>query len=306
MTRPFANLPSRVRIVEVGPRDGLQNETNIVPTAVKARYVEMLAASGISSIEVTSFVNPKRIPQLADADELFTQLTPHDRVSYSALVPNRRGLERAISAGVREIALFTAASETFIQRNIGMTISESLAVFRDLLPESKAAGCRARVYISTAFYCPFEGRISAETVLRIVGDLLEMGVKEISLGDTIGHAVPTEVADLLETVSPILPLEYTACHFHDTRGAALANVLTALEFGVEVFDTASGGLGGCPFAPSAAGNLATEDLILMLDGMSIETGVDVERIAEASRYLAGELGKTLPGKALQSMNQSVC
>jgi isopropylmalate/homocitrate/citramalate synthase len=297
----FANLPGRVRIVEVGPRDGLQNEPNIVPTHVKARYVEMLAASGLTNIEVSSFVNPKRVPQLADADELFGQLTPRENVSYSALVPNRRGLERALAAGVREIALFTAASETFVHRNIGMTISESLAVFRDLMPDARAAGSRVRAYISTAFYCPFEGRISAEAVQRIVAELMAIGVNEISLGDTIGHAVPTDVAELLETVSPTLPLECTACHFHDTRGAALANVLTALEFGVAVFDTASGGLGGCPFAPGAAGNLATEDLILMLNGMNIETGVDVDLVADASRYLSAELGKPLPGKALQAM-----
>jgi hydroxymethylglutaryl-CoA lyase len=306
MTGLFANLPRRVRIVEVGPRDGLQNESNIVPTAVKVRYVEMLAASGLSNIEVTSFVNPKRVPQLADADDLFAQLIPQESVSYSALVPNRRGLERAISAGVREIALFTAASETFVQSNIGMRISESLSGFRDLLPDVKSAGMRVRAYVSTAFYCPFEGRILAGAVLEVVRELLTMGVEEISIADTIGHAVPTDVAELLEAVSPTLGREYTACHFHDTRGNALANVLTALQFGVGVFDTASGGLGGCPFAPGAAGNLATEDLILMLDGMNIRTGVDVELVAAASRYLAGELGKPLPGKALQAMNGSVC
>ena len=302
----FANLPSRVRIVEVGPRDGLQNEANTVPTVAKARYVEMLTTSGLTNIEVTSFVNPKRVPQLADADELLKLLTAHRDVIYSALVPNRRGLERALLAGVREIALFTAASEAFVMNNIGMTIAQSLAVFRGLLPDAKAAGVRVRAYISTAFHCPFEACISAEAVLPIVNELLEIGVDEISFGDTIGHAVPTDVARLLETVSSTLPRESTACHFHDTRGAALANVLTALAFGVEVFDTASGGLGGCPFAPGAAGNLATEDLVLMLDGMGIETGVSVERIAEASRYLAGALGKPLPGKALQAIIGHVC
>jgi len=302
----LSNLPNHVRIVEVGPRDGLQNEPDIVPTAVKARYVEMLAASGLSDIEVTSFVNPKRVPQLADAEALFALLPASENISYSALVPNKRGLERALSSGARNIALFTAASETFVESNIGMTISESLAVFRDLLPVAESAGMGVRAYISTAFHCPFEGRISEHAVQRIVGELLDMGVDEISLGDTIGHAVPTEVENLLTSIAPLLPLKCTSCHFHDTRGAALANVLTALELGVAIFDTSSGGLGGCPFAPGAAGNLATEDLILMLDGMGIETGVNVELIAKASRYLSAELGKPLPGKALQALNKSVC
>ncbi len=306
MNQLFANLPGRVRIVEVGPRDGLQNETISVPTAVKAHYIEMLASSGLTSIEATSFVNPKRVPQLADAENLIALLTPHQTVTYSALVPNRRGLERALAAGIPEIALFTAASETFTQRNIGMSILESLTVFRDLLPDAKSAGMRVRAYISTAFYCPFEGRITSEAVLPIVTELLQMGVDEISIGDTIGRAVPTEIAELLDGITRTLSLEGIACHFHDTFGRALANVLTALEYGASIFDTASGGLGGCPFAPGAAGNLATEDLVLMLDGMGVETGVNVERIAQASQYLATHLGKPLSGKALQALTRTDC
>lgn len=295
----LANLPEHVRIVEVGPRDGLQNEAEIVPTDVKARYVELLAQSGLTSIEVSSFVNPKRVPQLADADSLIALLQPHEKVAYSALVPNRRGLDRALASGIREIALFTAASESFTHKNIGLTISESLNVFAEIMPTAREAHCRVRAYISTALFCPFEGRISADAVIPIVYRLLDIGVDEISLGDTIGHAVPTDVVTLLASLSPLLPLDRTACHFHDTRGAALANVLAALQCGVSVFDSASGGLGGCPFAPGAAGNLATEDLVLMLNGMGIATGVDVDRIAMASRYLSGALGRTLPGKALQ-------
>jgi len=265
-----------------------------------------VAASGLSNIEVTSFVNPKRVPQLADAEALCAELLSQNNITYSALVPNRRGLERALAAQVREIALFTAASETFVYQNIGMTIAESLAVFRELVPKALASQMRVRAYVSTAFFCPFEGKVSSDAVVPIIIDLLDMGVDEISLGDTIGYAVPTDVAELLNAVSPALPLNRTACHFHDTRGAALANVLTALEFGVHVFDTASGGLGGCPFAPGAAGNLATEDLILMLNGMNIVTGVDVDRVASASHYLSQELGRTLPGKALSSLKTSEC
>ncbi len=295
----LAQVPARVRVVEVGPRDGLQNEAALVPTEDKVRFVEMLAESGLSDIEVTSFVSPKRVPQLADAEEVFARLTPRPGVRYSALVPNAKGLERALAAGVRAIALFTAASETFNQRNIGMTIAESLEGFRALLPTARAHGLWVRAYVSTAFVCPYEGQIAPEQVVAVVQELVAMGVDEVSIGDTIGHATPNAVARLTEALRPVLPLERTAYHFHDTRGTALANVLMALQYGVAILDSAAGGAGGCPFAPGAAGNLATEDLLYLLHGMGIETGVSLEQVVAASRFLETLLGHPLPGKYLQ-------
>ncbi|HZO91255.1 MAG TPA: hydroxymethylglutaryl-CoA lyase [Chthonomonadaceae bacterium] len=295
----LAQVPARVRVVEVGPRDGLQNEAALVPTEDKVRFVEMLAESGLSDIEVTSFVSPKRVPQLADAEEVFARLTPRPGVRYSALVPNAKGLERALAAGVRAIALFTAASETFNQRNIGMTIAESLEGFRALLPTARAHGLWVRAYVSTAFVCPYEGQIAPEQVVAVVQELVAMGVDEVSIGDTIGHATPNAVARLTEALRPVLPLERTAYHFHDTRGTALANVLMALQYGVAILDSAAGGAGGCPFAPGAAGNLATEDLLYLLHGMGIETGVSLEQVVAASRFLETRLGHPLPGKYLQ-------
>lgn len=289
----LAQIPSRVRVVEVGPRDGLQNEAAIVPTADKVRLVEMLAEAGLQEIEVSSFVSPQRVPQLADAAEVFAHLAPRPNVRYSALVPNAKGLERALTAGVRAIALFTAASETFNQRNIGMTIAESLEGFRALLPTAREHGLWIRVYVSTAFFCPYEGAIAPEQVVAVVRELEAMGVDEISLGDTIGYATPNHVAALTEALAPVLPLERTAYHFHDTRGTALANVLMALQYGVATFDSAAGGTGGCPFAPGAAGNLATEDLFVLLHGMGIATGIDLEKVAAATRFLEARLGRSL-------------
>lgn len=295
----FDRLPARVRVVEVGPRDGLQNEPEIVSTADKARYIELLADSGLTEIEVSSFVSPKRVPQLADAAELFVRLTPRPDIRYSALVPNEKGLERALQAGVKAVALFTAASESFTQRNIGMSVAESLETFRSLMPTAKAHKLWVRGYVSTAFVCPYEGTVAPEKVVPVVRELLQMGVDEISLGDTIGHAAPPQVVALNEALEGVASPERIAWHFHDTRGLALANVLTALQCGATIFDAASGGLGGCPFAPGAAGNLATEDLIGLLDGMGVKTGVDLSRLAEASRFLERTLGRRLPGKRLQ-------
>jgi isopropylmalate/homocitrate/citramalate synthase len=296
----FASLPRKVRIVEVGPRDGLQNEPSVLSTDDKARYIALLAEAGLRDIEVTSFVNPKRVPQLADAESLFEQLPSSPGARYWALVPNRRGLDRALASGVRNIALFTAASETFTRRNIGMSIAESLDEFRAIMPIARENGMTVRAYVSTAFVCPFEGPIEPSEAARVVRALTEMGVDEISVGDTVGHATPLQVAALTEALAPLLPLEMLAYHFHDTRGTALANVLAALQLGVTSFDSASGGVGGCPFAPGAAGNLATEDLLYMLDGMGIETGVRLGGVVEASRFLASRLGRALPGKYLQS------
>lgn len=293
-------VPERVRVVEVGPRDGLQNETALVETTDKVRFVEMLAEAGFTDIEVSSFVSPQRVSQLADAAEVFALLSKQPGVRYSALVPNAKGLERALAAGVRAIALFTAASETFTQRNIGMTIAGSLEVFRTLLPTARAHDLWVRAYISTAFFCPYEGQIAPERVVAIVQELMAMGVDEISIGDTIGYATPTDVARLTEALQPALPLDRLAYHFHDTRGTALANVLMALQHGVANFDSAAGGTGGCPFAPGAAGNLATEDLLGLLHGMGIETGVDLNKVVAASRFLETRLGHSLPGKYLQT------
>ncbi len=301
MSASIFKLPKAVQIVEVGPRDGLQNEPEVLGTASKLRYIEMLAKSGLKRIEVASFVNPTRVPQMADADKLVPLLPLCIGVTYSALVPNRRGLDRALTAGIKEIALFTAASETFTKRNICMSIGESLAVFAEMIPVAKQSGCKIRAYVSTAFYCPYEGKIAPDGVVRLIKELLNIGADEISIGDTIGHAVPFDVTDLLEPMIDTVPVSKIACHFHDTRGTALANVLTALMLGVSIFDSASGGLGGCPFAPGAAGNLATEDLVYMLNGMNIQTGVDIALLADASRYLGTQLGKVLPSKVLASL-----
>ncbi|HZT42493.1 MAG TPA: hydroxymethylglutaryl-CoA lyase [Chthonomonadaceae bacterium] len=294
------NVPKQVRVVEVAPRDGLQNEPEIVPTEDKVRFVEMLAAAGFADIEVSSFVSPQRVPQLADAADVFARLPPREGVRYSALVPNAKGLERALAAGVRAIALFTAASETFTQKNIGMTIAQSLEGFRTLLPAAREHDLWVRAYVSTAFVCPYEGPITPAQVVAVVRELDGMGVDEISLGDTIGHATPDAVVRLTEALQPILPLERTAYHFHDTRGTALANVLVALQLGVATFDSSAGGVGGCPFAPGAAGNLATEDLIYMLDGMGIRTGIQLEKVIAASRFLESKLGRPLTSKVLQA------
>ena len=296
------HIPDCARLVEVGPRDGLQNEPIIVPTPDKLRYIQLLAQAGFQDIEVTSFVNPARVPQLADAAEIIAGIlasnTPGPGAPrYSALVPNRRGLDRAVEAGVGAIALFTAASETFTRQNIGMTIAGSLAEFRLLTRDAKARGIWVRAYISTAFVCPYEGRIAPARVRPIIEELLEMGVEEISIGDTIGHAVPTDVARLTEFLIPVLPLDKFAYHFHDTRGFALANVLMALQYGVWIFDSSAGGVGGCPFAPGAAGNVASEGLLALFDGMGIATGVDIEKVRAASTFLETVLGRPLAGRS---------
>jgi hydroxymethylglutaryl-CoA lyase len=285
--------PDSVRIVEVGPRDGLQNESVLLSTEEKRDFIELLALSGLREIEVTSFVSPKRVPQLADAEALVALLKPIPGVRYSALVPNMRGLERALSAGVRAIALFTAASETFTQNNIGMSIAGSLDAFRAMMPIARTNDLWVRAYISTAFYCPYEGAVCPESVIKVAQSLLEMGVDEVSIGDTIGKAMPEDVARLTESLLPYLPLERFAYHFHDTSGTALLNVETALGYGISSFDVAAGGAGGCPFAPGAPGNLATEDLLTLLHQKGVTTGVDVEEVARASRFLESRLGRPL-------------
>lgn len=287
-------LPKAVTLVEVGPRDGLQNEPNPVPTEVKLHYIRLLAESGLRVIEATSFVSPKWVPQLADAEQVMANLPRQPGVRFPVLVPNQKGLERALQAGATEIAIFTAASQTFCQRNLNRTIQESLAEYAQVVSQARQANCRVRAYISTALVCPYEGDIAPEQVVPIVEQLLAMGVDEISLGDTIGAGVPTQVARLTEQVLTQVPADRIAYHFHNTYGTALANVLTALQMGITTFDSSAGGLGGCPFAPGATGNLATEDLLYMLHKMGIETGVNLERVVEAGRYILQALNRATP------------
>lgn len=296
----LAQLPKRVTIVEVGPRDGLQNEHGVVPTADKVRYIDQLAAAGLPVVEATSFVSPRAIPQLADAAEVLAGITQRAGTRYSVLVPNAKGMERALAAGVREVAVFTGASETFVQHNINCSIAESLERFRPVLELTRANQVRVRGYISTVFGCPYEGTVALEAVLRVADALLALGVDELSLGDTIGVATPNQVAELVPRVAARVGLERVALHFHDTRGTALANVLAGLELGVTIFDSSSAGLGGCPYAPGASGNLATEDLLYMLHGMGIETGVDLDGVLAASRFIAGVLGKAPTSRYYQA------
>jgi hydroxymethylglutaryl-CoA lyase len=294
--------PKQVKIVEVGPRDGLQNEAKSISTADKLTFIEKLSQSGLTQIEVTSFVHPKRVPRLADAVEVIQGLTPHPEIVYSALVPNMKGLERALETGVKRIAVFTAASETFTQKNINMSIQESLDAFRPVVETALAQGISVRGYVSTCFVCPYEGEVSKEKVLQVSQALLRMGVDEISLGDTIGAAAPNNVYDTVGHVLELIPREQIALHFHDTYGTALANVVAGLELGITTFDASAGGLGGCPYAPGASGNLATEDLLYLLDRMGIVTGVSLEKLAEASAFMQQVLGRPLPSKQLQRLS----
>ena len=293
-------LPTKVRIVEVGPRDGLQNERAPIGSADKIAFIDRLSESGHQVIEVSAFVSPKWVPQMADATDVFARIARRPGVTYSALVPNRQGLERAIAAGVSEVAVFAAASETFSRRNINQSIEESLSGYAAVCADAKQAGLRVRGYLSTCFVCPFEGPIAPGRVAEIAERLLDIGVYEVAVSDTIGAATPGDVVRVLEASSARLPLRQTALHFHDTRGTALANVLAGLDCGVTTFDSSAGGLGGCPFAPGAAGNLATEDLLFMLTGLGIDTGVSIDTVADASRFIETKLDHKLPSRYLQA------
>jgi len=298
----MGRYPDRVTLYEVGPRDGLQNEAASVSADVKVDFVERLAAAGLPAVEVTSFVSPRAIPQLADGGEVFRKVRKRKNVRYPVLVPNLKGYEAARAAGALEIAVFTAASDSFNRKNIGCGIDESIERFRPVLQAASEEKVRVRGYVSTAFHCPYQGRIEPGTVASVTRRLFEMGIAEVSIGDTIGGAVPTEVHRLLDVFDHLdLPFERLALHFHDTRGTALANVLAGLEHGICVFDSSAGGLGGCPYAPGASGNLSTEDLLYMLSGMDISTGVDLERVREASRFIGEHLpGRVLPSRVLVS------
>jgi hydroxymethylglutaryl-CoA lyase len=289
-----------VIIVEVGPRDGLQNEAAHVSTADKVAFVDRLSAANLPVIEVSAFVSPKWVPQMADAAEVFAGIVRRPGIRYSALVPNLAGLERALRAGVTEVAVFAASSETFSRKNINQSIDESLAVYREVSARALAAGCRVRGYLSTAFGCPYEGPVPVEAVCMRTAQLLDLGVFEVAVSDTIGIAHPGQVSRVLESLRARVPVERLALHFHDTRGTALANVLAGLLGGVRTFDASAGGLGGCPYAPGAAGNLATDDLLYMLDGLGARTGVSFDRLEEATRFIAERVDHPLPSRYVQA------
>ena len=291
----------RVRVYEVGPRDGLQNEALAIPTEGKRRFIELLLEAGLREIEATSFVRPDRIPQLSDADELLPSLPRRPGVRYPVLVANRAGLDRAAVAGAEAIAVFTAATDAFAERNIGRSVAASLEAFAPLLAEAGARGWWRRAYVSTAFGCPYSGRVAAARPVEVAVRLLELGADEVCFGDTIGVGVPSQVAEVTGlALGAGIPADRIACHFHDTRGTALVNVVAALEAGVRTFDASTGGTGGCPYAPGAAGNLATEDLVYLLDGEGYEHGVDLERVLVAARFVAGLLGRPLASKVGQA------
>ena len=290
ISRP--RVPPQVTVYEVGPRDGLQNEKEIVPTDVKIAFIEKLADAGLCAIEITSFVKPSAVPQLADAADVVKGVRRRSGLRLPVLVPNMKGFEAAREIGVREVAVFTAASETFNRKNINCGIEESIERFRPVVAAAEAEKIRVRGYISTAFGCPFEGRIEPESVREVVHMLLDLGIEEISIGDTIGVATPNQIYDVIETLyASGVTRDVIALHFHDTRGTALANVCAGLDCGVTIFDSSAGGLGGCPFAPGATGNVATEDLLYLLEGLGVSTGISLSGVAEASAYLAAATGR---------------
>jgi hydroxymethylglutaryl-CoA lyase len=293
-------LPTRVQIVEVGPRDGLQNEPVQVPTADKIAFVDRLADAGHTIIEVSAFVSPKWVPQMADAAEVFAGIARRPGVCYTALVPNLKGLERARAAGLEEVAIFPAASDTFSRRNLNQSIEEAFAAANAVCDEARRTGLRVRAYLSTAFGCPFEGAVPIDRVRDLSARLIDMGAYEVSLSDTIGVAHPGQVTDVLNEVSRRVAGNDIALHFHDTRGMALANVYAGLEAGVGTYDASAGGLGGCPYAPGATGNLATEDLVYMLDGLGIATDVRLDGLLDASRAIEPLVGHQLPSRVYRA------
>jgi hydroxymethylglutaryl-CoA lyase len=285
------NLPSHIQIVEVGPRDGLQNEAGVVPTDVKVGFIDRLARTGLSVVEATSFVHPERIPQLADAAEVLAGIDPVPGIRYPVLVPNDRGLDRALEAGVHEIAVFGAASEAFSERNLGRGIDASLTMFAPVVRRARDAGLRVRGYVSMVCGCPYQGDVPVDDVRAVTVALFELGCDEVSLGDTIGVGTPGQVQDLIGALAPDIDLQRTAVHLHDTYGQGLANCLAAFESGITIADSSAGGLGGCPFARGATGNLATEDLVYALHGSGVTTGVDLEALLDTTAWMAERLGR---------------
>ena len=299
---PMDGLPSRVTICEVGPRDGLQNESTVLPVGVKAEFVERLVDAGHTVVETTSFVHPKWVPQLADAEELLDAITCVDGVRYPVLVPNQRGLDRALALGVRDIAVFGSATESFARRNLNRTVDESLEMFAPVVGRAREAGLGVRAYLSMCFGDPWEGEVPLPRVVEVASRMMALGCTELSLGDTIGVATPGRVVALLDAlVGADTPVDRIAVHFHDTYGQALANTLTALRRGVTTVDASAGGLGGCPYAGSATGNLATEDLLWQLHGLGIETGVDLQKMVDTSVWLAHELGRPSPSRTVTAL-----
>ncbi len=285
----MTSIPSNVRIVEVGARDGLQNEKTIVPTDVKIELIDRLSDTGLQTIEATSFVSPKWVPQLADATDVYTAIKKKPGVRYPVLVPNLQGYERARAVGVREIAVFTAASEAFNRKNINASIDESIERFMPIMQRAKADGVSVRGYVSTVLGCPYQGEVLVTDVVRVAKRIYELGCYEVSLGDTIGIGTPAKARDMLTAVAQEVPMAALAVHFHDTRGQALANILACLELGVAVVDSSVSGAGGCPYARGATGNVATEDVIYMLHGMGISTGIHLDKLIDAGRWLSAQL-----------------
>jgi len=296
-------LPKRVTIYEVGPRDGLQNEQTTVTAAVKAEFIARLADAGLRVIEATSFVHPKWVPQLADAEELLDMLTLVDGVRYPVLVPNERGLERALAKGIREIAIFGSATETFAQRNLNRSVDESIAMFAPVVEHARAEGLTVRAYVSMCFGDPWEGDVAIGQVVGVGTRLLDLGCTELSLGDTIGVATPGHVTALLASFADVgVGSDRLAVHFHDTYGQALANTFAALQAGITTVDASAGGLGGCPYAKNATGNLATEDLVWMLAGLGIQTGVDLDKLVQTSLWMAAKLGRPSSSNVVRALS----
>jgi isopropylmalate/homocitrate/citramalate synthase len=294
-------LPQKVRIVEVGPRDGLQNEAGVVPAAVKIELIHRLAAAGLPAVEATAFVSPKWIPQMADNAEVMAGIRLKPGVAYPVLVPNLKGFEAALAAGAGEVAVFGAASEAFSRKNINCSIAESLARFAPVMQAAQRHGVRVRGYVSCVAGCPYQGTVEPAAVAAVAAELARMGCYEISLGDTIGVGTPGRIQAMLAAVAAAVPMEKLAVHFHDTYGQALANIYAALELGVATVDSSVAGLGGCPYAKGASGNVATEDVVYMLDGLGIETGVDLDLLFEAGRYICAALGREPGSKVARAM-----
>jgi hydroxymethylglutaryl-CoA lyase len=289
------NFPHEIKIVEVGPRDGLQNEKKVLELEDKKEFINLLSKTGLKTIEVTSFVSPKAIPQMADSASLYSSLNIND-IDLPCLVPNLRGFENAMSCGVKEIALFSATSDEFTKKNINCTVDESFDRMSEVAKEAKLKNIKMRGYVSTAFGCPYAGLMDKESLLKVVQRFLDLGVYEVSIGDTIGVAAPSQVHEYLEYLSQHIDMSKIAMHFHDTRGLALTNILVSMEFGIKVFDSSVGGLGGCPYAKGASGNVATEDVLYLMDGLGIKTNVDLDKVVAASKYILDKLGKKSPSK----------
>jgi hydroxymethylglutaryl-CoA lyase len=300
----FENVPKKIKIVEVGPRDGLQNEKSILSIQDKLEYIRLLSLSGIKTIEATSFVRADKIPQMADAGLLFNEikkLENYDEIDFPCLVPNIKGFNLASEVGVKEISLFSATSNEFTKKNINCTVDESFARMKEVAQEAKSNNLRIRGYISTSFGCPYAGDMSVGDLISVVQKFLDLGVYEISIGDTIGVATPSQVDKYLTEVLKVIDISKVAMHFHDTRGMALSNILVSLEKGITSYDSSSGGLGGCPYAKGSTGNIATEDVLYLVNSLGIETGVDLDKVVEASRFILDKVQKVSPSKFYQTL-----